>query len=81
MLGQRVRQRRRELDWTQEHLADLSGIPQYHLSAIERGRIKKINSDTLRSLARALRVSADWLLELEDEKGESEPAMVALDVA
>jgi transcriptional regulator with XRE-family HTH domain len=66
MLGTRLRQRRRELDVTQMQLAETSGVPQYHISGIERGRIKEIKSDTLRKLARALRISADWLLELEE---------------
>ena len=66
MIGKRLRQRRRELDITQEQLAKVSGVPQYHISGIERGRIKEIKSDTLRKLARALRISADWLLELEE---------------
>jgi transcriptional regulator with XRE-family HTH domain len=73
MLGKRVRQRRRELDLTQEQLAETSGVPQYHISGIERGRIGEIRSDTLRKLARALRVSADWLLELEEKDSETTP--------
>jgi transcriptional regulator with XRE-family HTH domain len=72
MLGRRIRQRRRELDLTQSQLAESSGVPQFHISAIERGRIKTIKSDTLRALARALRISADWLLELDDDTKESQ---------
>jgi transcriptional regulator with XRE-family HTH domain len=66
-LGRRVRQQRRALDLTQERLEELTGIPQFHISAIERGRIKRVSSETLRKLAPALHVSADWLLELTDE--------------
>jgi transcriptional regulator with XRE-family HTH domain len=72
MLGRRIRQRRRELDLTQSQLAEASGIPQFHISAIERGRIREIKSDTLRQLARALRISADWLLELDDKPTKSQ---------
>ena len=69
-LGTRIRRRRRDLDMTQEQLAQISGIPQYHISGIEVGRIVEIKTDTLRKLTRALRVSADWLLGLEEEETE-----------
>jgi transcriptional regulator with XRE-family HTH domain len=78
-LGKRVRQRRRALDLTQEQLAELTGSPQFHISAIERGRVKEVTSLTLRRLAPALRVSADWLLELTDDlEDERLPADAAL---
>src|SRR5712691_10464402 len=41
------------------------------------GDIKDVKGDTLRRLARALRVSTDHLLEIEDES-EPEPAALAL---
>jgi transcriptional regulator with XRE-family HTH domain len=62
---------------TQEQLAKISGIPQYHISGIEVGRIVEIKTDTLRKLTRALRVSADWLLGLEDDESEQVPAAAA----
>ena len=70
-LGTRIRRRRRDLDMTQAQLADLTGIPQFHISAIETGRIADVKTDTLWRLAKALRVTTDALLE-RDETTESE---------
>lgn len=71
ILGKRMRQRRRALDLTQEQLEALAGIQQSHISAMEKGRIQIVKSDTLIRLAKALRVSSDWLLGLtEDEPGK-----------
>jgi transcriptional regulator with XRE-family HTH domain len=71
MLGDRVRQRRNELELTQEQLAAVTGLKQFHISRIESGDIKDVKGETLRRLARALRVTADFLLEI-DETEESE---------
>jgi HTH-type transcriptional regulator, cell division transcriptional repressor len=71
MLGDRVRQRRDELELTQEQLAAVTGLKQFHISRIESGDIKDVKGETLRRLARALRVTADFLLEI-DETEESE---------
>ncbi len=65
MLGDRVRQRRDELALTQEQLAAATGLKQFHISRIESGDIKDVKGETLRRLARALRVTSDFLLELE----------------
>ena len=67
MLGDRIRKRRDELALTQEQLARATGLKQFHISRIERGDIKDVKGETLRRLARALRVSADFLLELDDD--------------
>jgi transcriptional regulator with XRE-family HTH domain len=66
MLGKRIRRRRRDLDLTQEQLAEMTGLKQFHISRIESGDIKDVKGDTLRRLARALRVTADFLLEPEE---------------
>ena len=66
MLGDRVRQRRGELDLTQEQLAAAAGLKQFHISRIESGDIKDVKGETLRRLARALRVTTDFLLEIEE---------------
>ena len=77
MLGDRVRQRRNELDLTQEQLAGAAGLKQFHISRIESGDIKDVKGETLRRLARALRVTSDFLLELEDPE-ESELLVAAV---
>lgn len=78
MLGDRVRHRRDELDLTQEQLATMTGLKQFHISRIESGDIKDVKGETLRRLARALRVTSDFLLEIEDSESEVFPAGVAL---
>ena len=78
-IGRRIRQRRRALDITQEKFEEMTGIKQSHLSALESDRIKIVKSDTLVKLARALQVSADWLLGLhEDDESEVLPTAVDL---
>jgi transcriptional regulator with XRE-family HTH domain len=71
MLGPRIRERRKALGLTQAQLAQIANIPQFHISSIETGRITVLKSDTIRRLARALRVTTDWVLEMED-RDESE---------
>jgi len=78
-IGKRIRQRRRALDITQEKFEEITGIKQSHLSALESDRIKIVKSDTLVKLARALQVSADWLLGIaEDKDSEYKSAAVAM---
>jgi transcriptional regulator with XRE-family HTH domain len=52
---------------TQEQLAKASGVKQSHISRLETGDIKDVKGSTLARLARALGVSADYLLGLTDE--------------
>jgi transcriptional regulator with XRE-family HTH domain len=66
-LGRRVRKRRRELDITQAELAAATGIPQYHISAIETGRIGDIKGSTAWKLAQALKTTTDDLLQYQVE--------------
>jgi len=76
MLGDRVKQRRQELDLTQDQLAATSGLKQFHISQIERGGIVEVKTHTIRRLARALRTTTDFLLEM-DKDSEEQPAAVA----
>jgi transcriptional regulator with XRE-family HTH domain len=77
-IGKRMRQRRRALDITQEKLEELAGVKQSHISALEKDRIQIVKSDTLIRLAKALRVSSDWLLGLKEEMdSEQVPTAVA----
>jgi transcriptional regulator with XRE-family HTH domain len=66
-IGKRMRQRRRALDITQEQLEELARVKQSHISALESDRIQVVKSDTLVRLAKALRVSTDWLLGLKED--------------
>jgi transcriptional regulator with XRE-family HTH domain len=80
MLGDRVKQRRLELDLTQDQLAKASGLKQFHISQIERGGIVEVKTHTIRRLARALRTTTDFLLEMEED-GQSEMMPTALALA
>lgn len=61
-LGKRVRARRMELNWTQEHLAQEIGVSTSFVGHIERGS-RKASIDTLVLLANAMEISTDDLLE------------------
>ena len=61
VIGRRIRELRKEKRWTQEALAEKSGIEPSNLSHIERAATK-LSLQTLVSIANALGVSADDLL-------------------
>ena len=58
--GERVKESRKKLGLTQKQLSKLSGMAQATLSDIERG--KNEGSRDVVSLANALKVSAEWLI-------------------
>jgi transcriptional regulator with XRE-family HTH domain len=60
--AKRLRELRRQSDISQADLAQIVGVHYMHLSRYERG-ISKPKSETLRRLAEALGVTADYLLE------------------
>lgn len=62
-VGQRIRYARKELrKVTQLQLAIGAGIKQASLSELETGETKEISGPTLISLAKELRVRAEWLM-------------------
>lgn len=60
-IGSFIRERRRELEMTQEDLEERTGITQSYLSQIERGVVARPLRDKLDSIASALRVPV-WQL-------------------
>ncbi len=72
-VGARVRQRRKELGWSQTDLAaklQVEGLPeisQVTISKFEHG-IRKVYDYEVQALARVLDVSADWLLNSGDSR-------------
>lgn len=76
-LSGRLRQIRRDKGFTQKQLEELSGVPQNTISRIEIGTIKVITTPTLIALARALGVTTDYLLGLDETEGHLEAAGVA----
>ena len=66
-LAARLRQIRRAKDQTQQQLGELAKINYTTISRIESGEAKQVYADTVRDLAEALGVSADYLLGLTDD--------------
>ncbi len=78
-LGDRIKQRREELGLSQRELAQQAGVPQPTISDLERGRQKDVTTTYARRLARALGVTADYLIGMYDNEseGDLEPAALA----
>jgi transcriptional regulator with XRE-family HTH domain len=61
VFGRRLREVRLEREWTQEDLADRSGLTSVQVSRIERG-VREVRLTTLLRLIAALEVSPDRVL-------------------
>jgi transcriptional regulator with XRE-family HTH domain len=72
--GERLRQFREARDWTQEDLAERSGVNRAVISRVERGEKRRILSDHLLMLARALRIRPEQLVEHPPPLPEDEQA-------
>jgi y4mF family transcriptional regulator len=71
-VGERIKNRRIELGWTQDVLAEKAGISKSFLSDLENGK-RSVGADKLFDIARALGVSLDYLMTGEvsqDQPGE-----------
>ena len=66
--GDRVASLREEHGWARRELARRSGLHEQHLLKIEQGLRKRVESETIISLALVFGVSADYLLGLTDDK-------------
>jgi transcriptional regulator with XRE-family HTH domain len=60
-VGQRVKQRRRELGMSQDALAKRAGISKSFLSDLETGK-RSLGAETLLDLGRAMGLSLDYLM-------------------
>ncbi len=65
IIGERIRQRRRQLDITQEELAEMISSTQKQISRYESNNALP-GSDSLAELAKALQTTSDYLLGLTD---------------
>jgi transcriptional regulator with XRE-family HTH domain len=74
-LGDRIRQRRLELGFTQEELARRLGVRQNVISRLEAGGVLNPSIQMIRSLARTLQVTADWLVGMYDDES-SDPSLL-----
>lgn len=60
-MGMRIAQRRKELHWTQEQLADKMGVSLQTISNIELGK-KAVRPENLANLCFYLGVTSDYIL-------------------
>jgi transcriptional regulator with XRE-family HTH domain len=60
--GRRVRQLRKQRNWSQEKLAELSGMHWTYIGQVERGE-RNFTLQSIQSIARALRVKIANLFE------------------
>ena len=60
-VGERIKARRDELDWTQDELANKANISKSFLSDLENGK-RNVGADKLLDIARALSLSLDYLM-------------------
>ena len=66
LLSEHLRQIRERKGWTQNHLAEVSGVPQPSIWRLEKGLILNPKTSLLRKLAEALGVTMDYLLREEE---------------
>lgn len=69
MYFKRIRELREDSDKKQKDIAELLNTTQQHYSRIESG-LTEISADRVIKLARYYNVSADYILELSDDKGQ-----------
>ncbi len=63
-IGERLKERRKALQLTQEDVERLSGVPQGTISRLESGKADDPQVSTLRALALTLELSTDALLDI-----------------
>ena len=76
-LGTKIRHRREQIGLSQADLAQLMHIAQGRISEWESGTRSQMSLKNLRSLARALGVSADYLIGTWEDDAEPPPPAAA----
>jgi len=71
-VGERIKSRREELGWKQEDLAKRAEISKGFLSDLENGK-RNVGADKLLDIARALKLSLDFLMTGKDAEGAKQP--------
>lgn len=74
-VGERIKQRRLELGWTQDHLCTKADLSKSFLSELENGK-RSVSAANLLDIARALNVSLDFLM--TGKASEETPSEVAI---
>ena len=60
-VGERIKERRLEIRWTQDQLCTKAGLSKSFLSELENGK-RSVSASNLLDIARALNVSLDYLM-------------------
>lgn len=60
-VGERIKERRLEIGWTQDQLCTKAGLSKSFLSELENGK-RSVSASNLLDIARALNVSLDFLM-------------------
>lgn len=68
MMAQRIRQKRLELGWTQEELAEKLGVQKSAVSKYEAGRVPNLKRETIAKMATLFNCSPAWLMGLRDDE-------------
>ena len=71
ILGTRLKKARNDRDFTQDQLADLTGISSRHIANIEKGEVNP-SFEVLSTLVKALGVSFDAIFDPADKQVEAE---------
>lgn len=77
-VGQRIRERRRDLKLSQRDLAAGVHLSFQQIQKYEQG-INRVSASTIADLARALRVTASWFFAGLDVEPENTPGMLQAD--
>lgn len=75
-LGRRIRDRRKDLGWTQEQLAERAAMSKGFLSDLENGK-SSVGAEILLDIARALSCSIDYLM-VGKPSADTSPAEVEI---
>src|SRR6476646_3223155 len=77
-VGERIKKRRLDLEWTQDQLAQKAGSSKSFLSDLENGK-RSVGAENLLDIARALGVSLDFLM--TGEASQDQPTEVPIPVS
>lgn len=63
VIGDKIKQLRKEKGWTQEQLGEMVGVKKAAINKYETGNVKNLKRNTIAGLAKALGVSPVWLMD------------------
>lgn len=67
-IGKRIKERRKELELTQEQVGKIIGVTKSTIQRYENGLIKDLKMPVIQAIANALRVNPDWIVLKSDVK-------------